>query len=469
LKNSKRLKYQFKLKNDCLKSLGSLFFYICALIIVFTSSAYSQDKNPQKGGAIVEGVIADSRTLVPILASDGQSAQICSLLFNGLLKYDKDINLVGDLAQDWLIKVFLLKKGIKWHDGKEFTAEDVKFTYEKLIDPTVKTPYSGDFLKIKGFNIIDPYTIEVRYDEPFAPALSSWGMWIMPKHILEEEDLNTTDFSSRPIGTGPYRLKEWHRQERIELIANLNYFEGAPFISRDINRIIPDQASIFLELQTNSIDSSSLTPLQFTRQTDSDFFSSNYKKYRMPGFGYTYLGYNLKDKRFKDKRVRQALNFAIDKEEIIKIVLLGLGKISTGPFVPQSWAYNQNVKFSEHNPAKAMMLLEESGWKDSDKDGYLDQNGRMFEFTIITNQGNEQRLKTAQIIQRQLKEVGIKVKIKVLEWSSFISEYIDKRRFEAILLGWSLSRDPDCFDIWHSSKTKEGEFNFIHYKKCTSR
>ncbi|MDD5166237.1 MAG: peptide-binding protein [Candidatus Omnitrophica bacterium] len=429
-------------------------------------SVFAQDY----GDAIVAGSIADARTLIPILASDSASSEVSSMVFNGLVKYDKDINLIGDLAESWEIKndglviVFHLRKNILWHDGQPFTAGDVEFTYKKLIDPNTKTPYSGDFERVKSFEVLDDYTVKVTYKEPFAPGLSSWGMPVIPKHLLKTEDLNVTKFSRRPIGTGPYKFKSWKAQDKIELESNRNYFEKRPYIDRYIYRVIPDESTIFLELQTQGLDSVGLTPLQYTRQTDNPFFKKYYRKFRIPSFSYVYLGYNLNNPKFSDLRVRQALNYAVDKAEIIKIVLLGLGEVATGPFIPQGWAYDKNVLPAPFDPQKAVKLLNEAGWVDSNGDGWLDKNGEPFEFTIITNQGNEERIKVAQIIQRRLKDIGIRVKIKIIEWSVFLTEFIEKKKFEAVLLGWSLSRDPDNYDIWHSSKTKEGEFNFIGYK-----
>jgi peptide/nickel transport system substrate-binding protein len=424
----------------------------------------------ESGDALVVGSIADARTCVPILASDTASADIVNEVFNALVKYDPDLNLIGDLAESWEIKndgrviIFHLKKGIRWHDGMPFTASDVEFTYQKLIDPAVRTPYSGDFERIQSFEIIDDYTIKLTYKEPFAPGLSSWGMPIMPKHLLEGEDLNHTEFSLHPIGTGPYIFKSWRRQEKIELVANPDYFEHQPYIDRYIYRVIPDQATLFLELQAQGVDLTGLTPLQYIRQTDTPFFKRHYRKFRLSSFSYTYLGYNLSLPLFKDKRVRKALNYAVDKNEIIQTVLLGLGRVCSGPFLPDSWAFNPEIKPPSYNPQGAKQLLEEAGWVDSNRDGWLDKDGEPFEFTIITNQGNEARIKTAQIIQRRLADIGIKVKIKVLEWSVFLTEFIDKRKFDAVLLGWGLGLDPDNFDIWHSSKTRQGEFNFIGYK-----
>jgi peptide/nickel transport system substrate-binding protein len=145
------------------------------------------------------------------------------------------------------------------------------------------------------------------------------------------------------------------------------------------------------------------------------------------------------------------------------MVLLGFGQVSTGPYVSQSWAYNQNVKPAAYDPPKAKELLLQAGWGDNNHDGWLEKEGQVFEFTIVTNQGNEERQKVAEIIQRRFKEIGIRVKIKILEWSVFLTEFVDKRNFEAVLLGWSVPREPDNYDIWHSSKTKEGEFNFVGY------
>ena len=439
------------------------------MLVVFLFLAVSEGSAEDHGDALVTGSISDARTLVPILASDSASSDITGMVFNGLVKYDKNINLTGDLAERWDIEdgglaiIFHLRKNVSWQDGYPFTARDVEYTYQKLIDPKVRTPYSGDFERVKSLEVVDDFTVKITYKEPFSPGLASWGMSIMPRHILEKEDLNKTDFGRHPVGTGPYVFKSWKTQEKIELVSNKKYFEGEPYISRYIYRVIPDESTLFLELQTEGIDATGLTPLQYLRQTDTPFLKRRYRKFRLPSFGFTYLGYNLNNEKFKDIRVRQALNYAVDKGEIVRIVLLGLGRVSTGPFVPDSWAYNKDVVPYQYDPQKARGLLREAGWLDNDHDGILEKDGVKFEFTIITNQGNEERLKCAQIIQRRLKEVGVNVKIKVLEWSVFLSEYIDKRKFDAVLLGWALARDPDCFDIFHSSKTKQGEFNFVGY------
>jgi len=428
------------------------------------------DSGPAYGDIIVEGSIGDASNLIPILSSDGTSHGIASLIYNGLVKYDKDVNIVGDLAESWdvsrdgLVITFHLRKGVTWHDGHPFTAADVLYTYQVTIDPKTPTPYAGDFLKVKKAEVLDEHTFRVTYDKPFAPALMSWGSAILPKHLLTGKDITTSLLSRYPIGTGPYIFKEWIPGQKIVLISNPGYFEGRPYIDGSIMRIIPDTATMFLELRANGIDRMNLTPLQYTRQTENNLFRKNFNKYRYLSFSYTYLGYNLKNPLFADKRVRQAIAYGINKDEIIQGVLLGLGKSATGPFKPGTWVYNPNVETYPYNPEKAKELLAAAGWKDTNGDGIVDNNGQPFVFEIITNQGNEIRAKCAEIIQRRLAEIGIKVKIRVLEWAAFVNDFINKRRFDATILGWSIPLDPDIYDVWHSSKTGPQELNFISYK-----
>ena len=453
--------------------------YLLFLSIIFVTAcdkAPSGDKprerdfgQPAYGDIMVRGDIGDASNLIPLLASDSPSHNIAGLVYNGLVKYDKDMKIIGDLAESWdisaggLVITFHLRRGVKWHDGQPFTAADVLFTYQITVDPKTPTAYAGDFLKVKKAEVLDAYTFRVTYDKPFAPALISWGNAVLPRHLLFGKDITKSPLSRHPIGTGPYKFKEWIAGQKIVLISNTDYFEGRPYIDGYITRIIPDTATMFLELRAQGISLMDLTPLQYTRQTENNLFKENFNKYRYLGFKYVYLGYNLKNPLFTDKRVRQAISYAINKEEIISGVLLGLGKPATGPYKHGTWAYNGNVKIYNYNPQKARELLREAGWSDANGDGVLEKDGRPFVFEIVTNQGNETRQKCAEIIQRQLAEIGITVKIRILEWAAFVNDFINKRRFEAVILGWTITLDPDAYDVWHSSKTAPEELNFISY------
>jgi peptide/nickel transport system substrate-binding protein len=443
---------------------GLLLFAITASLLLVSCQREPTVETPN---AIVVASAADAKRLLPLLASDSVSGDITGLVFNGLTKYDRDIKLIGDLAEDWEIRkggleiIFHLRRGVKWHDGAPFTADDVVFTYQKVIDPKVPTPYSSIYGPVESVEAVDPHTVRVFYKEPFAPALESWGMGIIPKHILEGRDISAEEFTRNPVGTGPYRLKEWITGQRIVLEAFDDYFEGRPGIDRYIMRVIPDSATMFLELKFGGVDFMGLTPAQYKLQAQSGHFDRYFQKFRYPAFGFTYLGYNLLDERFRDVRIRRALSHAIDKKAVIKGAIMGYGMPCTGPFPPESWAYNPDVKDPGYDPEKSLALFGEAGWEL--KDGVLQKDGKPFSFAILTNQGNTQRLLAAQIIRENLEKVGVEADIKVLEWQAFLHDFVDKKRFEAVIMGWQLSRDPDIFDIWHSSKTKEGEFNFISY------
>ncbi|WP_298268257.1 peptide-binding protein [Geobacter sp.] len=451
----------------CLVSL--MFLVSCSDGSAPTAPTRRAAGPPAYGDALVVGSIGEPSTLIPILASDSPSHEVAGWVYNGLVEYDKDLKLVGDLARSWdvspdgLTITFHLRRGVKWHDGADFTSRDVLYTYRVTIDPRTPTAYAEDFKQVRKAEAPDPYTFRVTYGKPFAPALASWGMNILPAHLLEGKDITRSELARRPVGTGPYRFKEWIAGQKIVLESFHDYFEGRPYVDRYIYRIIPDSATMYLELKAGGIDMMGLSPVQFARQTDTPDFRARFVKYRYPSFSYTYLGYNLKNPLFTDRRVRQAITCAISKDEIVHGVLLGLGQAAHGPYKPGTWAYNPNVNDFGYDPARARTLLAEAGWRETGSDGILEKDGRRFSFTILTNQGNDQRIKTAQIIQRRLRAVGIEVKIRVLEWASFLTNFIDKRNFEAVILAWTIPQDPDIFDIWDSGKTGPKELNFIGY------
>jgi peptide/nickel transport system substrate-binding protein len=438
-----------------------------ALVLFFCLLPACGRKVERNPNTFVESSIGDARRLNPVIANDASSGEINDQVFNGLVKYDKDIKLVGDLAQRWTVEnggktiTFYLRKGVKWHDGQEFTAEDCLFTYKKLIDPNVATPYSSSYMDVRKAEVVSKYVFRVTYREPFSPALESWSMGIIPRHLLEGKDINTDDFNRHPVGTGPYKFREWLSAQKIVLDANDGYFEGRPNIDQFVYRIIPDSSTMFQELLFGGVDMMGLNPLQYLRKSESPRIKENYRKFRYPANAFTYMGYNLRSPLFKDVKVRQALSYAIDRQGIIEGILLGIGRPCTGPFSTVSWAYNPNAKSYPYDPERARRMLTEAGWKENSR-GSREKNGQSFRFTIMTNQGNNERIRTAEIIQQNLKAVGVKVDIRVMEWQAFL-EQIDKRSFDAMILGWSMSRDPDLYDIWHSSKTRKGEYNFIGY------
>ena len=419
------------------------------------------------GDTMITAMIGEPSNLIPYLSSDASSSEVSGNFYVAPLKYDKNLQVVPWAAESFetldegrLLR-FTLRPGIFWEDGVELTAKDAEFTYQKMIDPNTPTAYAGDFKAIKEFRLTGRYSFEVEYEQPFPRSLSTWMGALWPKHALENADLRTTPLIRKPLSCGPYLLREWEPGARLVLESNERFFEGQPYIKRLLFRIIPDQTTMFLELRAGKIDvMGSLTGLQYTRQTQDVEFAKNYDTYQTLASSYTYMGYNLKSPLFSDVRVRRAIAHAVNKNDIVKGALFGQGKATIGPYKPDSWAYNHAITDYEYSPQNALRLLAEAGWTMGKK-GVLEKDGRPFSFTLLTNQGNEQRIKTAVIIQSQLKEIGIEVKIRSVEWAAFLKQFVMPGHFDALIMGWTVPYDPDGYDVWHSSRI--GGLNFVGF------
>ena len=397
--------------------------------------------------------------LNPILATDSSSSEIAGFLFNGLVKYDKDSStIIGDLAEKFYFKdnvtlVFNLRKNVKWHDGAEFSAKDVLFTYQTLMSDKIASPYSANFRFVKTVNIVDKYTVEVIYKQAYFKALDTWMMGILPEHLLKDEDnLMSAKFNTAPIGTGPYKLEQLEHSKNIILAAFDDYFEGRPKIDKISFHVIADPMTRFLMLKSQATDIGNLEPMDYERQLHKDFFSK-FNIYEEITHSYTYLGFNLRLKKFQDPRVRKALSLAIDRQEIVDILFLKHAKVCTGPFLPGTAAFNEKVKAPTQDIKKAIALLEEAGYNASNP----------FTFEISTSNSSSIRPYAAQILQHQLKKVGVVVKLRVMEWQAFLNMVVFPHKFDSVLLGWSLSSTPDPYMFWHTDNDKQGGFNLIGY------
>ena len=431
---------------------------------------YKDNYSTEKGGILVNAMIGEPSNLIAMIAGDSASSTIAGNIFNSLIKYDEKLNHAPELAKKWVISpdqktiTFTLKDNLVWADGTPLTSEDVLFTWKLVTDPNTRTPYASDYLLVKKASAPDKNTFEVTYEETYAPAIDTWAsLHILPKHLLKDEDINNTYFSRKPTGSSYYQLNKWVSGQQVSLKSNTNSSQGLPQIEQLISRIIPDTSSQFLELTADNIDLMSINPIQYQRvfPARKDMLEK-INLYKELGNGYTYLGFNLKKAPFNDVNVRQAINYAIDKDEVIKGVLLGLGEPIASPYKPGTRWNNPNLQPYPYSPKKALDLLKKAGY-EKNEDGYFEKNGKVLAFEILTNQ-NKQREMTAVLVQRRLKEIGIEVTIRVLEWASFINQYIRTGDFNAVVLGWSLSLDPDQFNIWHSSQQGPGQFNFIGYE-----
>ena len=373
------------------------------------------------------------------------------------------------------IVVFYLRPDVKFHDGHIFDANDVKFTFEAIMDPKNLSPRVADYEPVKHVEVVDPLTVRIVYKRLYSPALGTWGMGILPEHLINDEALRKealglgkdpesfsmrqSSFSRHPIGCGPFVFRKWKSDQYILLEGFKDYWEGPPNYERYAYRIVPDLLTQEMEFYAGTIDSYNVQPHQVERLRHDP----QYQSFSGLSFGYTYIGYNMRREPFNDQRVRLALGMAIDVDKIIEYVLYGQGERITGPFVKQTDYYNHSVKPVPYDPQGALRLLEEAGWRRNKK-GYLEKDGNRFQFTLVTNSGNDLRKAVLAIAQDAWRQIGIDVRTDVLEWSVFVQKCVDKSDFDAIVLGWRMGIEPDLYQIWHSSQTHPHQLNFVGFK-----
>jgi ABC-type transport system substrate-binding protein len=374
--------------------------------------------------------------------------------------------------------LFHLRKGVRFHDGHEFDAGDVKFTYESIMAPKNLSPRTSNFEPIKAVEMVDRYTVRIVYKRLFSPAIDAWSIGILPEHLLNEAaleremnrrelssaaranfGLRDSQFNRHPIGVGPFRFVEWQSDEFIHLIRNEDYWEGSPEYKDYYYRIIPDPMTQEVEFLTGAIDSYGPEPHQAARYKKDE----RYQSFSSLGFAYTYIGYNNRKTLFADKRVRQALSMAINVDEIIKYILYGEGERITGPYPKNTQWYNHNIKSIPYDPEGAKRILKELGWQKN-ASGWLEKDGKKFEFNLITNNGNLQRKAIMTIAQNSWQKLGIKCNTQVFEWAVFLEDFVNPGHFDAVVLGWSMGIDPDLYQIWHSSQFGDRQLNFVGYK-----
>jgi ABC-type transport system substrate-binding protein len=390
----------------------------------------------------------------------------------------ENLQSILQVAEHNPIIVFNLKEGIKFHDGSDFDAKDVLFTYQSIMDFKNTSPRRSDYEPIKSALILEDFKIKFVYKRLFSSAINSWTMGILPENLLNKQAIESeaiqkkmgadqiktlsmrdSSYNRKPVGTGPFVFNEWRGDELIRLKRNVNYWEEAPEYSEFVMRIIPDTLTQEMEFYAAAVDNYSAEPHQVSRfQKQSKFHSIS-----SVGSSYSYIGYNLRNPLFQSSEIRSALGMAINVDEIIKYVLYGEGERVTGPFAKNTDWYDPSIKPLPYNPEKALKIFASLGWKKN-KDGYLEKNGHLFEFNLITNNGNSVRKNILTIAQNNWKKIGVKCNTQLFEWAVFLKDFVNPGKFDALVLGWSMGVDPDLYQLWHSSQTNPRELNFVGYE-----
>ncbi len=466
-----------------MKVLKSFAVHLAGLVFVFNCLAlpaqgYEELKQPPDrvfGDWLVTQLSAEPSTLNPITATDAYSGAIDGYIYESLIKRDeKSLENVPVLAEKWeisanhLMYTFHLKRNIKWSDGHPFTAKDILFSFDRIRDPKVDAAHLRSYYQdIEKIEALDDYTVRFHYRIPNFRALEfCGGIPIVPAHLFKEgEDFNQHPIGRQPVGTGPYKLLHWETGKEIALVLNEDYRGEKPAIDRVIFKIITDQTVALQVLKQGGLDEMSLRPIQWEKQTQTKRFNENFQKlaYYLPS--YNYIGWNSRRPIFSDKRVRQAMTMLVDRETILKKILFGLGTIVNGPFYVNSPEYDKDIKPYPYDPKGALALFKSAGWDYRPGEDVLQKDGQPFEFEFLLPASAKFGEQLATMLQENLKEIGVTMSIRKLEWAVFIQR-IEEHNFDACTMGWSLGWETDPYQIWHSSQAVEKGSNFVGFKNA---
>ena len=394
----------------------------------------------------------DYTSINPALYEHGE---INSLLFNGLTAHDKDNNIEPALAERWeydkdnLTYTFYLRKDVKWHDGEPFTAEDVKYTYEVIKDPEIGSEIATNYEDIKDIEIVDDYTVKIILKNENVALLDYLTVGVIPKHILDGQDITTSDFNRNPIGTGPYKLSAWDEGQSITLAKNEEYFRNNPKIDKIIFKIVDDSKARVIQLKSGELDLAQVTPKDIETFKNND----NYIVDIMKTADYRGIMYNFNNPLFAENReLPNALSYAINRQAMVDSILLGYGEVAYSPI--QMGNYNNpDIEKFDYNPDKTKELLEEAGWILG-SDGIYEKNGTKLSFEIVCSEGDQVRIDMANFAAQELKTVGADVKVAV-------NSKIDWENQDTFLIGWGSPFDPD--DHTYKVFSSNGGANYNAY------
>ncbi|HXF61230.1 MAG TPA: peptide ABC transporter substrate-binding protein [Caldilineaceae bacterium] len=423
---------------------------------------------PDRGGVFREGVAGNPKYLNPLLCDATDiDLDLCKLLYRGLTQIDKQGRVVPDLAQDWTIEdgvvyTFRMRPDQYWHDGQQVTADDVVFTINILKHPEVYSlPDLTSLWRAVEVEKLDELTVRFRLSEPFTPFMDYTSIGLLPEHIwrnVPAPELATKPLNATPIGNGALRVVET-AADHIRLEPSPFYRGQRPYLSALELRFYPDHASLFTAFLAGEIDGiSQVLPQDLPAAAERDdlaLFSAVRSEYLTIIFNLT----NPDVSFLQEKAVRQALYYGLDRERLINEVAAGQGIIAHSLLLPENWAYHPGVKQYPYDPVLAGQLLQEAGWIDADGDGIREKDGKPLRFLLYSND-DPSRQALIEHIAGQWRGIGVEAVPTPVTFAGLVADFLNPRRFDAALIGWELTGDPDPYPLWHSTQAEGGGQNY---------
>ncbi len=468
---------------------------------------------PVTGDWLVLHSLSDPEQLNPLTSNDASSSEVLGFILETLLTRDPRTLVLKpliaearpEIAADKLTYTFKLRRDARFHDGRPITGEDVLFSVKAIKCPFVNAPFLRVYFNsLVDAQLIDPYTIRfVTKETYFLNESVLGGIVVLPRHYYDPDNLLekvgvrdlvrdpatlpsqvkkfgdqfNKNYSRNPMGSGPYKFNLWKTGREIELQRDPEYWGNGkadidqPQLDRLKFRVVNNFDAALVRLKSGSLDfMEALQPVQVVRGTDSERFKREFKKYEYYAPTYSYIGWNNDHPIFRDKRVRQAMTYLTNREQIVKSVLFGLGEVVNSHIYLFRPEYDKSLPSYPFDPAKGMALLAEAGWKDLDGDGVLDKviDGKKipFRFEIKINSGNAVRKSVALVLLDELRKHGIDASVRELDWTIFLND-VKNHQFDAMVLGWQMSTtEPDAYQVWHSSQASNKGSNAISYKNA---
>jgi peptide/nickel transport system substrate-binding protein len=445
--------------------IAVLGIILLAVLLRYAAYNFTTVTVPDRGGTYVEGLAGSPQYLNPILSQyNAVDGVLTALLFNGLTKLDEQGDVVPDLAEsfkvseDGLTYDFRLKPGLSWHDGAPVTAQDVLYTIGAMqSDDFPGVPWLSKLwrtVKVTAPDGPDGLAVQFKLEQPLAAFLDYTTVGLLPAHLWEKvpvAEMTNSQYNTRPVGTGPFELKDI-TATRAEFVPNPRYPGPEPHLTGLTFRFYPDHQSLLPAYERGEIDGISWI---WPADTDQVAKSDDLQVFTAPMSGYTLIYLNLQNPNlpfFKEKAVRQALLYGLDRQVLIDNTLHGQGLVADSPILPGTWAYDADTPKYAYDPEKAKALLDEAGWVDSDGDGVRDKDGVKLAFVLL---GDNQEM--VESIATQWAKIGVQVAPQPVTIAGLIGDFLVPRTYDAAIVHWEQTGDPDPYPLWHSTQIKSGQ------------